>query len=151
MSDRKTRGPKGRAPSLLIVLIAYLIAGSAAWWATGAVGIDNPYWALGAGYVAATTVIYASSCLTNNGSMFDAYWSVIPPLAAVWMAVKRTKPPQQVPRLSEMVHLVASLGGYIERPESEPGTQTLWIGIQRMYDLAWAWDTFGPEAKSRTD
>lgn len=66
---------------------------------------------------------------------------------AVWMAVKRQKPPKKVPRLSEMVHLVASLGGYIERPESEPGPQTLWIGIQRMYDLAWAWDTFGPEAK----
>ena len=70
---------------------------------------------------------------------------------AVWMTVKRTKPPKQVPRLSEMVHLVASLGGYIERPESEPGKQTLWIGIQRMYDLAWARDTFGPEAKSRTN
>lgn len=68
---------------------------------------------------------------------------------AVWMAVKRTKLPNHVPRLSEMVHLVASLGGYIERSESEPGTQTLWIGIQRMYDLAWAWDTFGPEAKIR--
>jgi hypothetical protein len=68
---------------------------------------------------------------------------------AVWMAVKRTKPPKQVPRLFEMVHLIASLGGYIERPTSEPGTQTLWIGIQRMHDLAWAWDTFGPEAKIR--
>jgi hypothetical protein len=66
---------------------------------------------------------------------------------AVWMAVKRTRPPREVPRLSEMVHLIASLGGYIERPKSEPGTQTLWIGIQRMYDLALAWDTFGPEAK----
>jgi Transposase DNA-binding/Transposase Tn5 dimerisation domain len=70
---------------------------------------------------------------------------------AVWMAVKRKKPPKQVPRLFEMVRLVASLGGYIERETSEPGTQTLWIGIQRMYDLAWAWDTFGPEPKIRTD
>jgi hypothetical protein len=69
---------------------------------------------------------------------------------AVWTAVKRTKPPKQVPRLSAMVHLVASLGGYIERATSEPGTQTLWIGIQRMHDLAWAWDTFGPEAKTGT-
>ena len=49
-----------------------------------------------------------------------------------------------------MVHLIASLGGYIERTESEPGVQTLWIGIQRMYDLALAWDTFGPEAKIGT-
>jgi hypothetical protein len=69
---------------------------------------------------------------------------------AVWTAVKRTKPPKQVPRLSAMVHLVASLGGYIERATSEPGTQTLWIGIQRMHDLAWAWDTFGLEAKTGT-
>jgi len=69
---------------------------------------------------------------------------------AVWMAVKRTKLPTQVPRLSEMVHLIASLGGYIERRKSEPGTQTLWIGMQRMYDLALAWDTFGPEARTGT-
>jgi Transposase DNA-binding/Transposase Tn5 dimerisation domain len=66
---------------------------------------------------------------------------------AVWTAVKRANPPQQPPRLAEMVHLIANLGGYIERVDSEPGTQTLWIGLQRMHDLAWAWDTFGPEAK----
>ncbi len=66
---------------------------------------------------------------------------------AVWVAVHHKKPPRKAPRLSEMVHLIARLGGYIERPESEPGTQTLWIGLQRMYDLAWAWDSFGPGAK----
>ena len=70
---------------------------------------------------------------------------------AVWMAVKRAKLPTRVPRLSEMVHMIASLGGYIERPKSEPGTQTLWIGMQRMYDLALAWDLFGPEAKIGTN
>ena len=68
---------------------------------------------------------------------------------AVWVAVHRKKPPRQVPRLGEMVHLIASLGGYVERPNSEPGAQTLWIGLQRMYDLAWAWDTFGPAGKIR--
>jgi Transposase DNA-binding/Transposase Tn5 dimerisation domain len=65
---------------------------------------------------------------------------------AVWTAVHGTKPPKIAPKLSAMVHLIASLGGYIERRQSEPGTQTLWIGMQRMYDLAWAWDAFGPEA-----
>lgn len=69
---------------------------------------------------------------------------------AVWVAVHRRKPPKRAPHLSEMVHLIASLGGYVERPGSEPGTQTLWIGLQRMYDLAWAWDTFGPGAKTAT-
>ena len=66
---------------------------------------------------------------------------------AVWMTVRQEKPPKQAPTLSVMVHLVASLGGYIERPENEPGPQALWIGMQRMYDLAWGWETFGPAAK----
>ena len=66
---------------------------------------------------------------------------------AVWMAVHQKKPPKRPPRLSEMVHLIARLGGYVERPQSEPGAQTVWIGLQRMYDLAWAWDSFGPGAK----
>lgn len=66
---------------------------------------------------------------------------------AVWTAVHHKKAPQKVPRLSEMVHLIARLGGYVERPHSEPGAQTVWIGLQRMYDLAWAWDSFGPGAK----
>jgi hypothetical protein len=68
---------------------------------------------------------------------------------AVWVAVHHKQPPRKIPRLSEMVHLIASLGGYVERPESEPGAQTVWVGLQRMYDLAWAWDSFGPEAKIR--
>ena len=46
-----------------------------------------------------------------------------------------------------MVRFIARLGGYIERPNSEPGPQTIWIGMQRMYDLAWAWESFGPQAK----
>lgn len=65
---------------------------------------------------------------------------------AVWVAVHREKPPKKAPKLSVMVHLIASLGGYVERPQSEPGAQTVWIGLQRMYDLAWAWDSFGPGA-----
>lgn len=69
---------------------------------------------------------------------------------AVWMAVHRKKAPRKTPPLSEIVHLIASLGGYIERHDSEPGAQTLWIGLQRMYDLAWAWDSFGPRASCRS-
>jgi hypothetical protein len=66
---------------------------------------------------------------------------------AVWMAVHKKNPPKKVPRLAAMVYLIAGLGGYVERPNSEPGAQTVWIGLQRMYDLAWAWDSFGPGAK----
>jgi hypothetical protein len=66
---------------------------------------------------------------------------------AVWAAVQKKKPPRKTPKLSVMVHMIASLGGYIERADSEPGPQTLWIGMQRMYDLSWAWDSFGPGTK----
>jgi len=66
---------------------------------------------------------------------------------AVWVAVHRKKPPKKRPRLREMVHLMARLGGYVEHPGNEPGPQTTWIGLQRMRDLAWGWETFGPEAK----
>jgi hypothetical protein len=69
---------------------------------------------------------------------------------AVWVAVAKGKPPTKPPRLSEMVALIARLGGYIARRGSEPGPQVLWIGMQRMHDLAWAWDTFGPGAKQES-
>jgi hypothetical protein len=66
---------------------------------------------------------------------------------AVWMAVHHQDPPAERPRLNVMVRLIASLGGYVARTNTEPGPQTVWIGLQRMYDLAWAWDSFGPGAK----
>lgn len=69
---------------------------------------------------------------------------------AVWVAMHKQKPPRQAPKLQEMVRLIARLGGYIERKDSEPGPQTLWIGMQRMFDLAWAWETFGPEATTNS-
>jgi hypothetical protein len=67
---------------------------------------------------------------------------------AVWVATNQTKPPTKPPSLRQMVHMIATLGGYIESPKREPGIKTMWIGMQRMYDLAWAWDTFGPGAKN---
>jgi hypothetical protein len=66
---------------------------------------------------------------------------------AVWVAVHHQTPPKKAPLLADMVHRIARLGGYVERPKSEPGVQTIWIGMQRMYDLAWDWDSFGPDTK----
>jgi len=68
---------------------------------------------------------------------------------ALWTAVHHQKPPKKRPKLSEVVHLIARLGGYVEHPQHEPGPQTLWIGLQRMYDLAWAWEIFGPAGRIR--
>lgn len=56
-------------------------------------------------------------------------------------------PAEGCPSLNELVRAIARLGGFIDRPKNHPGTQTLWIGLQRSYDLSNAWDTFGPGSK----
>ena len=66
---------------------------------------------------------------------------------AVYMAVKKKEPPKTPPTLNEIVRMVASLGGYVIRKKTHPGTQTLWIGLQRLHDFATAWTTFGPAAR----
>jgi Transposase DNA-binding/Transposase Tn5 dimerisation domain len=68
---------------------------------------------------------------------------------AVWMVVQRQAPPPQAPPLKEMIHLVAHLGGYKGRKgDGEPGPKAMWEGMRRVLDLALAWNTFGPEAKT---
>ena len=69
---------------------------------------------------------------------------------SVWMAIHRETPPTTPPKLSVMLGLIAQLGGYVNRPKRKdpPGPQTIWLGLQRMYDFAQAWDTFGPGAKT---
>lgn len=66
---------------------------------------------------------------------------------SVYMIVRR-QAPTKPPTLNEMVRMIASLGGYVIRKSTNPGTQTLWIGMQRLHDLATGWQVFGPNAKS---
>ncbi len=55
---------------------------------------------------------------------------------AVYIVTKRTPPPKQPPRLNEMVKMIASYGGYLNRKgDGEPGPKTLWIGLQRVRDF----------------
>jgi hypothetical protein len=49
--------------------------------------------------------------------------------------------------LREAIHLVASLGGFLGRKgDGEPGTQTLWLGLQRLDDISEAWKVFAQMA-----
>ena len=49
-------------------------------------------------------------------------------------------PPDHPPTLREAIHLVASLGGFLgRRSDGEPGTKSLWLGIQRLDDIAATW------------
>lgn len=70
---------------------------------------------------------------------------------SVYMAVHQKDPPRNPPKLVEMLRLIGQLGGYVNRPNriDLPGPQTIWLGMQRMRDLAWAWDTFGPGAGTK--
>jgi hypothetical protein len=69
---------------------------------------------------------------------------------SVWMVVKKNRPPRRAPTLAAILPMIAQLGGYVNRPHREdpPGPQTIWLGLQRMYDLALAWNTFGPGASA---
>jgi len=81
----------------------------------------------------------------NCEAVFDpAEWK------SVWMTVQGRPLPRRPPRLREMLPLIAQLGGYVNYPNRKdpPGPQTVWLGLQRMYDLALAWNTFGPGAST---
>ena len=67
---------------------------------------------------------------------------------SVYSVLGRKIPEQGCPSLNEVVRAIAQLGGFIDRPKDNPGTQTLWVGLQRAYDLSNAWNCFGPGAKN---
>lgn len=69
---------------------------------------------------------------------------------AVYMTVRHRSPPAERPTLNEVIRMVASLGGYVIRAKTNPGTQTLWLGLQRLHDLSTAWNTFGPNTREPT-
>jgi hypothetical protein len=59
---------------------------------------------------------------------------------AVYATVKKQAPPSEPPSIKTMVRLIASLGGWLGRKcDGEPGPKAMWVGIQRMTDLALGW------------
>ena len=56
---------------------------------------------------------------------------------AAYIVTKRSNPPEQPPCLAEIVKMVATFGGYLNRNgDGEPGPKALWIGLQRVRDFA---------------
>ncbi len=62
----------------------------------------------------------------------------------VYMIIRNEEPPSTPPTLNEMIRMIASLGGYVNRQSTQPGPQTLWLGLQRVHDFSTAWKAFGP-------
>jgi hypothetical protein len=69
---------------------------------------------------------------------------------SVYTIISKEEPGNEPPTLNEMIRMISSLGGYVRRKTTHPGTQTLWLGLQRLYDFANAWESFGPECQTRT-
>ena len=63
---------------------------------------------------------------------------------SVYVTVKKEAPPSQPPTMKTMVGLIASLGGWLGRKcDGPPGPKAMWIGMQRMTDLALGWRARG--------
>lgn len=88
MSDGATGARFTRGTSFAIVGLAYALAVGALWATASALvatGRWTPVWALLVGDLVATLVIFGFSRAVDNTSMYDAYWSVIPPVLALFL------------------------------------------------------------------
>jgi hypothetical protein len=69
--------------------------------------------------------------------------------ASEWKSVykilnKEGKIPEQPPPLGVFIKMIGRLGGYLNRKnDPPPGPKVMWIGFNRMYDFALAWESFG--------
>lgn len=73
---------------------------------------------------------------------------------AEWIALtafisKNPVPPPQPPSLRQAIHMVASLGGFLGRKgDGEPGTQSLWLGLQRLDDITATAKIYNPHLRT---
>ena len=79
------RGDRTRA--FLWITVAYLVAVVVALLTGIACGDRHPIAVAFAADVAATLAIFAFSFAFGNSSFYDAYWSVAPPLIALWFVI----------------------------------------------------------------
>jgi hypothetical protein len=60
--------------------------------------------------------------------------------ALIAYVTQNPKPPDHPPTLREAMKMVAGLGGFLGRKgDGEPGTKSLWLGLQRLDDLSSMW------------
>lgn len=81
-------GPRqalSRGASFAVVVVAYLLALAVAVGAGALAAGGHPLRTVVVGMVAATLVVFGFSRALNNTSMYDAYWSVAPPVVALYL------------------------------------------------------------------
>jgi Transposase Tn5 dimerisation domain len=71
---------------------------------------------------------------------------------SVYATVQKQPPPAVPPSMKTMVGLIASLGGWLGRKcDGEPGPKAMWVGMQRMTDLALGWRARADHSGVATD
>lgn len=73
-----------KTSGLIIVLVTYAVAILGGWLFLEKSASGSPPWNLFMADILATTIVFAASMALNNSSMYDPYWSVIPPLMAIY-------------------------------------------------------------------
>lgn len=86
--DRKL----GDFSALTVSLPAYVMASCMAWWAAGLVSTGMPILAVLVAMVASTLLLYCVSVFIGNASVYDPYWSVAPPLVALYLLSSQNTP-----------------------------------------------------------
>ena len=74
---------------LLHITFAYIVTLGIAWGALEVLD-ESPLWNMFWADIAATVAIFVFSRLYKNSSFYDAYWSVIPPLIALYWTMAAT-------------------------------------------------------------
>lgn len=77
-----------RARGLLVCAVAYLAATGAALLTARSMADSHPLLVLLAADVAATVVVFLFSLGADNSSIYDPYWSVVPPVIALYWALR---------------------------------------------------------------
>jgi len=76
---------------------------------------------------------------------------------AEWKALTTYKtnsplPPEKPPTLREAIRMVASLGGFLGRKsDGEPGTKSMWVGLQRLEDMTAMWKIMASDSISQNN
>jgi steroid 5-alpha reductase family enzyme len=73
-----------RISSFGLVVLAYITAVSGALFTIAVLGVERPFATLVLADLLATAIVFAFSMALNNGSVYDPYWSVIPPFMALY-------------------------------------------------------------------
>ena len=71
--------------AIFLVILAYLLAGVAAYALAYFLPDKHPLFIIGAADIAATLVIFIFSLSFNNTSFYDPYWSIVPPVIAGYL------------------------------------------------------------------